>query len=214
MFANTVRRLTEITVGLRGLAVVVIWVATVFFVLALLAATLPQPAGASSFIGHTPVRMTDDGRYLPVIRKTTSARRSRHRRHGRPHYASAKDRRLLVKVPTAAGITITVDRFYAAKFQRLIAAFVAHGYRPKSIGCFAAHGHKAGSNHHWGGACDFDQRAWGKTARFMYHARALIRAAGLYDGGSFGDYGHVEAKRGLYNSPYPPRAEPTSVAAR
>lgn len=103
-----------------------------------------------------------------------------------------------VVVPTAAHISIVVDRRFASRFQRLIAELVRHGYKPRSIVCYAR-GHTYGSNHDGGGACDIDQRARNKTARMMYHARALIQAAGLFDGCTFRDCGHVEAIRGLCN---------------
>ena len=106
----------------------------------------------------------------------------------------------LVTVPTAAGISITVNRVYASKFQSLIADLVSQGHKPRFITCYAK-GHKAGSNHAWGGACDIDQSAWNRTSKFMYHAKATIQANGLYDGCDFRDCGHVEAMKGLFNKP-------------
>jgi hypothetical protein len=106
----------------------------------------------------------------------------------------------LVTVNTAAGIKITVHPAFAHKFQTLIASLVAQGHKPRFITCYAK-GHVSGSNHHWGGACDIDQTAWNRTSGFMYHAGNAIRSAGLYDGCSFRDCGHVEAMRGTHNTP-------------
>lgn len=106
----------------------------------------------------------------------------------------------LVTVNTAAGIKITVHPAFAHKFQKLIATLVAQGHKPRFITCYAK-GHVSGSNHHWGGACDIDQTAWNRTSGFMYRAGAAIQSAGLYDGCSFRDCGHVEAMRGTHNRP-------------
>ena len=107
----------------------------------------------------------------------------------------------LIHVPTAAGITITVASSVAGKFQALIAAFVRAGYHPRHIGCYAARGHIPNSLHHSGEACDFDQTTWNRTAGFMYHAHALIVAAGLRDGCDFRhprrDCGHVDDGRSI-----------------
>lgn len=129
-------------------------------------------------------------------RQTRSAS-SRHRHEGAGSYVG---RASMVTVSTAAGIKITVHPAYAAKFQALIAELVAEGHKPRAIGCYAL-GHKAGSNHAIGAACDIDQTGWGRTSGFMYHAGGAIRANGLYDGCAFGDCGHVEAMRGLFNHP-------------
>lgn len=137
--------------------------------------------------------------------KSKSARRAASTRHNKQsrrrtfdanHNAAVR----LVTIDTAANIKITVHPAFAEKFRALIADMVAHGYKPRSIGCYA-HGHKPGSNHAIGAACDFDQSRWGKTAAFMYRAGAMIRSHGLFDGGSFTDWGHVEAMRGLHNRP-------------
>ena len=100
----------------------------------------------------------------------------------------------LVTVQTAAGIPITVASHLAGQLQALIADFVAAGYRPRHIGCFAHGGHVRNSRHYAGAACDFDQRGWGKTVPFMYTARAhaIIVAHGLRDGRQFRDQGHVD----------------------
>lgn len=100
----------------------------------------------------------------------------------------------LVTVETAAGIAITVAAQLAPRFQALVADFVAAGYRPRHIGCFARGGHVPNSRHYAGAACDFDQRGWGQTVAFMYTARAheIIVAHGFRDGREFHDQGHVD----------------------
>jgi hypothetical protein len=108
--------------------------------------------------------------------------------HGLAHMLGSIER-----VPTAAG-PITVASGLADRFQGLIADFVAHGYTPHEIGCFARGGHVRGSRHYAGAACDFDQTGWGRTAHFMYtsEAAAIIRAHGLRNGCEFRDCGHVD----------------------
>lgn len=107
----------------------------------------------------------------------------------------------LVRVQTAAAIPITVAGAVAVRFEHLIADFVAHGYRPRVIGCFAAYGHLPNSLHHTGEACDFHQTGWNRTDAFMYTATAhrLILANGLRDGCDFHhprkDCGHVDDGR-------------------
>jgi hypothetical protein len=100
----------------------------------------------------------------------------------------------IVTVHTAAGIPITVAAHLASRFQALIRDFVAAGYRPRHIGCFARGGHVPNSRHYAGAACDFDQTGWGRTARFMYTARAhaIIVRHGFRDGRDFHDQGHVD----------------------
>ena len=103
-----------------------------------------------------------------------------------------------IKVSTAYGIDICVDPTYASKFQAFFSALHSTGARVTSIIC-QAYGHAPGSNHIGGGACDVNQTARNRTIPAMYHAGSLIRAAGLYDGCSFRDCGHIEAMRGLGN---------------
>jgi hypothetical protein len=92
---------------------------------------------------------------------------------------------------TAAG-PITVASHLAERFKALIDDFVAAGYKPRHIGCFASGGHVPNSRHYAGAACDFDQTGWGQTTRFMYHAQAIIKKHGFRDGCSFNDCGHVD----------------------
>lgn len=101
-----------------------------------------------------------------------------------------------IRVQTAYGISICVDPTHASKFVAFFASLKARGCEVKEIVC-QAYGHAPGSNHIGGGACDVDQRSRNRTSACMYHASDLIRAAGLYDGCSFRDCGHVEAMRGL-----------------
>lgn len=103
-----------------------------------------------------------------------------------------------ISVQTAYGIEICVDPTYASNFQAFFSALHSAGVRVTEIVC-QAYGHAPGSNHIGGGACDVNQRARNRTIPAMYHAGDMIRAAGLYDGCSFHDCGHVEAMRGLGN---------------
>jgi hypothetical protein len=127
-----------------------------------------------------------------------------HHRHHVHHLAQGELRQAqpwreeaysgLVTVQTAAGIRITVASHLAGQFQALVEDFVAAGYRPRRIGCFAHGGHVRNSRHYAGAACDFDQRGWGKTVAFLCTARAhqIIVAHGFRDGREFGDQGHVD----------------------
>lgn len=139
---------------------------------------------------------------------TAACARSRHhhRHHHHPHgvgrQAASFAQRWpaprgldLVTVPTAAGIDIRVDPTVAERFQGFIADIVAAGYRPGKIHCYSlAASHVAHSAHFTGRACDFDQRGWGKTAPFMYHATPLACRWGLRDGAAFRDWGHIDAR--------------------
>lgn len=111
-------------------------------------------------------------------------------------FVAAPARAELVTVPTAAGINIKVAKDVAAKFQGFIRDVVADGYRPKRIHCFSlSKSHVRHSAHKSGRACDFDQRGWGLTDRFMYHVRAIAEKWGLRDGCEFRDWGHIDARR-------------------
>ena len=107
----------------------------------------------------------------------------------------------VVTVSTAAG-PITVASHLADRFKALIADFVASGYRPRAIGCAAHGGHVGNSRHYHGAACDFDQRGWGKTASFMYHAHEIIARHGFRDGCSFNDCGHVDDGQSTHSTHY------------
>jgi hypothetical protein len=105
---------------------------------------------------------------------------------------AGRDRGGVVTVNTAAGIPITVASSAASKFEGFISDLVASGYKPRQIHCLAHGGHVRDSNHYWGGACDIDQSARGRTAGRMYHVVELANKWGLRDGCSFGDCGHVD----------------------
>src|SRR5215475_11790495 len=65
--------------------------------------------------------------------------------------------------------------------------------------CWAPRGtHVAGSNHYIGAACDI-QTGWNRGPEFVYHMADIVKQAGLYNGCSFRDCGHVEAIRGTHN---------------
>lgn len=107
----------------------------------------------------------------------------------------------MVTVQTVYGFNITVHPAYASKFQRFFALLKAHGYHvPANITkCWASRGtHVPGSNHYIGAACDI-QTGWNRGPRFVYHISDIVREAGLYDGCSFHDCGHIEAVRGTHN---------------
>jgi hypothetical protein len=106
----------------------------------------------------------------------------------------------MVRVITAYGKPITVNPVDAAKFLKFFSLLKERGYpiNWNMVGCYAPGGHKPGSNHHIGRACDI-QTGWNRGPSFVYHMRDIVRKAGLYDGCTFGDCGHVEAVRGLYN---------------
>ncbi|HEX8809616.1 MAG TPA: hypothetical protein VF760_11545 [Xanthobacteraceae bacterium] len=101
----------------------------------------------------------------------------------------------LVHVGTRAGV-ITVNADYAWRFREFINALP---YTPRSVHCFAAHGHVRHSLHHIGAACDIDQGRRNSTAAPMYHIAALAHQFGLRDGCSFRDCGHVDI--GLHRYP-------------
>jgi hypothetical protein len=134
-------------------------------------------------------------------RHTRTARKKRHaRHHKRRHREVSTMPWNMVKVKTVQGFYLTVHPAYAHKFLRFFEILAQNNVSvPKEIvGCYARGKHKPGSNHYIGAACDI-QWGWNKTIPSMYHAGKWIKEAGLYDGCSFGDCGHIEAVRGLYN---------------
>lgn len=156
---------------------------------------------------------------------STPAMAKVHRHHGHHHMASHHTHRdananlacrnSTVQRQTAYGINICVDPVYADKFVNFFSALHARGVNVTDIVC-QAYGHVRGSNHEGGGACDVNQTGKNRTIPAMYHAGDLIRAAGLYDGCSFRDCGHVEAMRGLghygFTRTYAARSHRTRVA--
>lgn len=100
----------------------------------------------------------------------------------------------LVTVKAATGEMITVAASIEAQMTGFITDVVARGFRGR-IRCYATGGHVRRSNHYWGGACDFAQRGWGKTAPVMYRVADLAAKWGLRDGCTFRDCGHIDAPR-------------------
>ena len=148
---------------------------------------------------------SDDGRLtgqnmaeaMPTLAKpfhdVLSGRKARH--------LDANGNGTMVTVQTVYGFNITVHPAYASKFQIFFALLKDHGYHvPANITkCWAPRGtHVPGSNHYIGAACDI-QTGWNRGPRFVYHISDIIREAGLYDGCSFHDCGHIEAVRGTHN---------------
>lgn len=122
----------------------------------------------------------------------------RHHHHWSRHYAykervDANGNPALAIVHTANGLTSKVIASARDKFQGFINAIEAAGYKIKDFGCYSS-GHMPGSKHHWGGACDFDQRRRNVTAQFMYHVTAIAHQFGLVDGCEwhYRDCGHIE----------------------
>jgi hypothetical protein len=120
---------------------------------------------------------------------------SHHRyHHAHPHHAYHLD---LVTVDTAAGKKVTVARHLATRYQALIADFVATGYVPRRIGCYARSGHVRRSRHYMGAACDFDGSLSQSAFMRSSTAAAIIRRHGFRNGCSFRvhgvrDCGHVD----------------------
>ena len=116
-------------------------------------------------------------------------------------YVDANGNGLVVTVQTAYGFNITVHPAYASKFQKFFALLKERGYKVPAhmTKCWAPHGtHVAGSNHYIGAACDI-QTGWNRGPEFVYHMNDIVEQAGLYNGCTFRDCGHVEAVRGTHN---------------
>jgi hypothetical protein len=108
----------------------------------------------------------------------------------------------MVTVRTRYGFDITVHPAYAGKFQKFFALLKERGYKVSAniTKCWTPRGTRiAGSNHYIGAACDI-QTGWNSGPAFIYHMSDIIKQAGLYDGCSFHDCGHVEAIRGTHNT--------------
>jgi hypothetical protein len=97
-----------------------------------------------------------------------------------------------------SGYKLTVATHLVPRWNALVADFVAAGYRPRHVSCFASGGHVPNSRHYYGAACDFDQYGWGLTVPFMYHAHRIIVKHGFRDGCDFNDCGHVDDGLPLY----------------
>lgn len=167
---------------------------------------LPAKAGAPQ--NNVSPACDNDGRCttLKVTAPTSIKRPNLHGQIGtserKPHRAvDANGNRMLVTVQTAYGFNITVHPAYASKFLKFFALLKEHGYKvPANITrCWAPRGtHVAGSNHYIGAACDI-QTGWNRGPAFVYHMDDIVKQAGLYNGCTFRDCGHVEAVRGLHN---------------
>jgi len=117
------------------------------------------------------------------------------------HVVDANGNSMLVTVQTAYGFNITVHPAYASKFQKFFVLLKERGYKVTAniTKCWAPHGtHVPGSNHYIGAACDI-QTGWNRGPEFVYHMNDIVEQAGLFNGCSFHDCGHVEAVRGTHN---------------
>ena len=120
----------------------------------------------------------------------------------------------LTTVKVASGQNITVAAHLAPRFKALVTDFVAVGYKPQHISCFARGGHVTHSRHYAGAACDFDgslsRNAFMRTAL----AHQIIVKHGFRNGCTFavhgirdcghvddGQIGHYRRHRSRYN-PY------------
>jgi hypothetical protein len=139
----------------------------------------------------------NDGHCATNVTASTSSKPSVRK----PQHGDADGNTMMVTVQTAYGFNITVNPAYASKFQKFFALLKERGYKvPANITkCWAPRGtHVAGSNHYIGAACDI-QTGWNRGPEFVYHMSDFVEQAGLYNGCSFHDCGHVEAVRGTHN---------------
>lgn len=143
-----------------------------------------------SYSYNTNVRTVHDNGGVVVHRHHLRHRRRRVYDHNLTYVPGG-----LVTVNTAAGIKITVAQSLAPRFIGFTKELVDDGYKPHSISCWAPVGtHVPNSNHYHGGACDYDQTGWNRTARFMYHVGDIAKRWGLRDGCTFRrpDCGHID----------------------
>jgi hypothetical protein len=165
----------------------------------------PAEAGQRQRQNHVSPSCDNDGRCTTLnvtartSSKTPSLRRTSERK---PHrVVDANGNSMMMTVQTAYGFDITVHPAYASKFLKFFALLKDRGYKvPATITkCWAPRGtHVAGSNHYIGAACDI-QTGWNRGPEFVYHMGDLVKQAGLYNGCSFHDCGHIEAIRGTHN---------------
>jgi hypothetical protein len=167
---------------------------------------LPAEAGQRDWQNNASPSCDNDGRCTalnvakPISSKAASGRHvtSESKLH---RLVDANGNSIMVRVQTAYGFNITVHPAYADKFLKFFALLKDRGYKvPANITkCWAPRGtHVAGSNHYIGAACDI-QTGWNRGPEFVYHMSDIVKQAGLYDGCSFHDCGHVEAIRGTHN---------------
>jgi hypothetical protein len=169
--------------------------------LAALSVLIALPAGAGQRQNSVSPSCDNDGRckLLNVAAPASSHVRTSERKP--QHAVDANGNSVMVTVQTAYGFNITVHPAYASKFQKFFALLKERGYNvPANITkCWAPHGtHVPGSNHYIGAACDI-QTGWNRGPGFVYHMNDIVKQAGLYDGCTFRDCGHVEAVRGTHN---------------
>jgi hypothetical protein len=162
---------------------------------------LPAEAAQSHRQNNVSPSCDNDGRCTTL---NATAPKSSHIRTSQPkpqRPVDANGNSLMVTVQTAYGFNITVHPAYASKFQKFFALLKERGYKvPANITkCWAPHGtHVPGSNHYIGAACDI-QTGWNRGPEFVYHMNDIVQQAGLYNGCTFRDCGHVEAVRGTHN---------------
>jgi hypothetical protein len=166
--------------------------------LAALSLFIALPVEAAQVQKNIPSSCDNDGRCTTVgVTMPTPSKMARPRRH----VIDGNGNVMMVKVRTAYGFDITVHPAYAIKFQKFFTLLSDRGYKvPANLTkCWTPHGTRvAGSNHYIGAACDI-QTGWNRGPAFVYHMGDIIKQAGLYDGCSFHDCGHVEAVRGTHN---------------
>ena len=165
---------------------------------------LPAEAGQRHRQNNFSPSCDNDGRCAtPSVTAPTSngGRHIRTSERKPRHVVDANGNNMMVTVQTAYGFNITVHPAYASKFQKFFALLKERGYKvPANITkCWAPRGtHVAGSNHYIGAACDI-QTGWNRGPQFVYHMNDIVEQAGLFNGCSFHDCGHVEAVRGTHN---------------
>jgi hypothetical protein len=101
----------------------------------------------------------------------------------------------LVTAPTAFGFNITVHPAYAGKFQKFFALLKERGYNvPANITkCWRPYG---GFKSPTSVRPAISRRVGIAGPSSFYHMGDIVKKAGLYNGCSFHDCGHVEAIRG------------------
>ena len=174
--------------------------------LVVLSAVIVFPAKAGQRDQQSTVSLPcdNDGRCTSVptsIRRQPAGLSHASERNQR-RIVDANGNSMMVTVQTAYGFNITVHPAYASKFLKFFALLKDRGYKvPASITkCWTPRGTRvAGSNHYIGAACDI-QTGWNRGPAFVYRMGDIVKQAGLYDGCSFRDCGHVEAVRGTNNN--------------
>jgi hypothetical protein len=163
---------------------------------------LPAEAGQRYRQNNASPSCDNDGRCMQVTAPTSSSGGHIRTSERKPdHVVDANGNGMMVTVQTAYGFNITVHPAYASKFQKFFALLKERGYKvPANITkCWAPRGtHVPGSNHYIGAACDI-QTGWNRGPEFVYHMNDIVIKAGLFNGCSFRDCGHVEAVRGTHN---------------